>query len=95
MLDGQTQADIAREILAGVSQSESKYAPLTDEMKATWDRYEKSLAGAPEGAVIEIPYSQGEEPSSVSLAATEGLIRDLIAEHRARDAIRKPEDKAK
>lgn len=92
MLDGQTQADIAREVLAGVSQSESRYAPLTEAMRAWWTKCEKSFADAPEGAVIEIPYSQGEEPSKESLALTAGLLRDMIAEHRARDAVRKSED---
>lgn len=92
MLDGQTQADIAREVLAGVSQSESRYAPLNDEMKSWWATCEKSFAAAPDGAVIEIPYSQGEEPSKESLALTDGLLRDMIAEHRARDAVRKSED---
>lgn len=95
MLDGQTQADIAREVLAGIEQSDSRYAPLNDEMKSWWSTCEKSFADAPEGAVIEIPYSQGEEPSKESLSLTSGLIRDMIAEHRAREAIVRPDNSQK
>ena len=88
MLNGDILATLAREALGGIPEAKSKYAPLTDEMKAARARYEKMVDEAPEGAVIEIPSSQSEGPTESEYAPFKELERELIAEHRAREAIK-------
>jgi hypothetical protein len=93
MLNGEILMTLAREALGGIPEEESKYAPLTAEMKAARAKYEKMMADAPEGAVIDLPYSQSETLSDEQYEPFLKLERELIAEHRAREAIKdaKPE----
>jgi hypothetical protein len=88
MLNGETLMTLAREALGGIPEEESKYAPLTAEMKAARARYEQMMANAPDGAAIELPYSQSETLSDEQYEPFLKLERELIAEHRAREAIK-------
>lgn len=93
-LDGETENQLAREALGGIPPERSKYAPLTDEMLACREKYAKCMDEAPEGAVVEIPYSQSEEPSEELARLMAPLEREMIAESRAREAINSAERKS-
>ena len=87
-LDGDVAAAIGREILNGVTQEKSKFAPLTPAMKQAWRDYEEAFAKLPPGAVAEIPWSQSESPDPATWAPHDQQVRELIAKYRAHDAIR-------
>jgi hypothetical protein len=92
-LDGETMMELAREALGGIPEERSKFAPLTDEMKAVRAKYAECMNEAPEGAVVEIPYTQSEEPSEELARLMAPLERELLAETRAREAIKNTEPK--
>lgn len=61
-MDAESEMAIAREVISGVDESESKFAPLDTEQSAVWKKYTKVVADAPPGAIIETPWSASEMP---------------------------------
>jgi len=61
-MDAEAEMAIAREVISGVEESESKFAPLDTEQSAVWKKYTKVVADAPPGAIIETPWSASEMP---------------------------------
>lgn len=88
-IDGDVISNIAREVISGISPDKSRYAPLSPEKQKVWDRYVKAVANAPEGVVIEIPWSMSEEPSDPAHYESWSAGFDkFLSEQRAKDAIK-------
>lgn len=96
-LDAATVLAIGREVLNGVSEEDSKFAPLTPAMKQARADYEASFAKIPEGVVIDIPYSTGEPDNRTpeQIAADDKHVADRLARHAAMQAIKANSEKQK
>ena len=92
-LDGDVVLAIGREVLRGIPESESKFAPMTAEMKKARAEYEEVFKKFPPGVVAEIPWSQSESPDPEKWAPHEQQLREMIAEYRANDAIKAAESR--